>query len=199
MSSENSLKENFKNSIKKFLKENKILLSIVIAVLLIRMCLLDFLYIPTGSMNPLIPTSSVNLVNKTYYGIQPPILSHYVLQWRKPQSGDVILARSPEGVRVVKRVIAVGGDKVLVQKGHIQLNGKWLGLSNQDSVSFQEQFANGETATILIENGGKDDYPLTEIPKGKVLLMGDNRDNSYDGRYFGLVDERFIYGKIIKK
>lgn len=200
MTSESSLKTNFKNSIHKFLKENKTLLALVGFVLLIRMCFFDFLYIPTGSMNPIIPTSSVVFTNKTYYGIQTPIISHYLFQWKKPQSGDIVLAKSPQGTRIVKRVIAVGGDKVLVKNGHIQLNGQWLSHTQQEErASFQETFSNGQTATILITNGGKDDYPLTEIPKGKVLLMGDNRDNSYDGRYFGLVDERFIYGKLLNK
>lgn len=192
------LKKSFINDILGFLKSNKILIAFLFLVLVVRSSIINYYYIPTGSMNPVVPTNSNVGVNKIYYGIQIPLINTYLIRWKHPTPGQIIYAKSPDGTPIVKRVIAVGGDQVSVHKGRVTLNGVLLSTEH-NSNQFIESFPNDKTAIIRTSKGGLHDYPLTKIPEGKVLLMGDNRDDSYDGRMFGLIDETKIYGKAYKE
>jgi signal peptidase I len=161
-------------------------------LLIARSTLADHYHVPSGSMkNALLPGDHV-LVNKSAYGLRIPFTKHVFALRKDPQRGEVVILDSPENdVRLIKRVVAVGGDRVSLLNGRLTINGRPL-ASPYDP--FTEQFGDRKIALNLDAGGGPDIEHMI-IPAGHVLLLGDHRGASNDGRYFGTVPAGELYGR----
>lgn len=157
-----------------------------------RASLADHYVVPTGSMIPTVHEGDRVFVSKAAYGFRIPLSATWLARWSQPERGDVVVLQSPvEDVVLLKRVVAVGGDEVRVQGGRLFLNGKPVVTSDT------EEQLGGKTHKLSLKSGGGPDFGPENVPKGMVLVMGDNRGNSKDGRMFGFVDERSVLGKAV--
>lgn len=162
---------------------------VVAAISVARSSLADHYYVPSGSMEySLLPGDRV-LVDKTAYGLRIPFTTIDLIGARTPERGDIAVFDSPrDGILLIKRIVAVGGDVVTLEDGQLSINGTALGDQRI------EHFGEHE-ALLNLDQGGGPDIDGLKIPKGMVLALGDHRGNSLDGRYFGLVPETALYGR----
>lgn len=159
-----------------------------------RASLANHYQVPSSSMeNTLFPGDRV-MVNMMAYGVRFPFTDTDLIAVDQPARGDVAVFDSPsDGTRLIKRVVAVAGDTVELTQGRLSINGRALSDESQPDV---ELF--GERHSILnLERGGGPDIPATVVPAGKVLVLGDYRGNSTDGRFFGWVSADQVYGKAV--
>ena len=168
--------------------------SILLLVLLLvaRSTLADHYHVPSGSMeNALLPGDHV-LVHKAAYGLRVPFTKQVIALQDDPLRGDVVILDSPDSdVRLIKRVVAVGGDHVVLRNGRLVINGEFLSKAGDP---FTEWF--GERAVRLnLDQGGGPDINGMTVPEGHVLLLGDHRGASRDSRWFGPVPVSEIYGR----
>jgi len=164
---------------------------VLIAVTATRSSLADHYYVPSGSMeNSLIPHDRV-FVDKTAYGIRIPLTKIRLFGARTPERGEIAVFDSPrDGTRLIKRIVAIGGDVVTLVDGRLTINGKPLGDTQL------ERFGGREARLNLVDGGGPELHDF-KIPPGHVLAIGDHRGNSLDGRYFGTIDERELFGRAV--
>jgi len=148
--------------------------------------------VPSGSMQPTLQPGDRVVVDMRAYGLRLPFIGTPLLATGHPQRGDVAVFNSPaDGTRLIKRVVAVAGDRVQLHDGYLSINGRPL----QRELA-QEAFGDKPVRLDLGDGGGPDIAGIT-IPDGKLLVLGDHRGNSFDGRYFGLVDAATVYGKAV--
>lgn len=166
---------------------------LMIALLLVaRSTLADHYHVPTGSMETALMPGDHILVNKSAYGLRIPFTKQVFALQGEPQRGEVVILDSPDSeVRLIKRVVAVGGDHVLLRNGRLMINGRWLSTSLAPTI---ETFGKRKVALNLDAGGGPDIHQLT-VPRGHVLLLGDHRGASRDGRWFGTVPVEELYGR----
>lgn len=178
-------------TMKRWKSEVASIAAVLVLVTFARSSLADHYYVPSGSMEySLMPGDRV-VVDKTAYGLRIPLTKIDVVGARTPERGDVAVFDSPvDGTRLIKRVVAVGGDVVTLADGRLEINGEALG--DRDVERF-----GGREALLNLRDGGGDDIDRLEIPEGQVLVLGDHRGNSADGRYFGLIDERELFGRAV--
>lgn len=183
---------------------------VTIAVALgFRSAIADWYDVPTGSMQPTILIGDRIVVNKLAYELRVPFTGIEVARWADPEPGDIVICNSPaDGVRLVKRVVAVPGDVVAMESGRLVINGESLAYEAAPGVGapmgdggngmiFMEETL-GDTvhpvAAMPWRRAVRDFGPVT-IPAGKYFMMGDNRDNSGDSRHWGFVDRETISGR----
>lgn len=178
----------------------------------LRSAIADWNDVPTGSMEPTILCGDRIFVNKLAYGLRVPFTHSWIAQWSDPTSGDIVVLNSPkDGVRLVKRLIAGPGDTIALRNNVLILNGQaqvysTLGESSLETVpqdvrqgrQFASEHLRGHTHAVgampAISNARRDFGPVT-VPAGEYFVMGDNRDNSADSRYFGFVKREMIVGR----
>lgn len=167
-------------------------LLMITLLLVARSTLADHYHVPSGSMeNALVPGDHV-VVNKAAYGLRIPFTNHVFALADDPERGDVVILDSPtDGVRLIKRVVAVGGDRVTLRHGRLLINGTLLATAEDP---FTEWFGDKPVHLNLDAGGGPDIDGLT-VPQGHVLLLGDHRGASRDGRFFGTVPAGELYGR----
>ena len=167
---------------------------LLLLLLAARSTLADHYHVPSGSMEPTLVPGDRVLVDKAAYGWRVPFTDHVLMGEGAPARGEVVIFDSPEdGTRLIKRVVAVGGDTVRLVAGRLEVNGVRLASGPRGEV---EHF--GDRAVRLgLGRGGGPDIDGLVVPEGKVLVLGDARGNSHDGRAFGLVDERVFYGRAV--
>lgn len=147
--------------------------------------------VPSGSMEPTLEPGDRVLVDMRAHGLRIPLTTWHLTHGQPVQRGEVVIFDSPrDGTRLIKRVVAVGGDTVEVRDGHLCINGHWL----SDGQGTKERFG-AHSATLDLDDGGGPDVAPMRIPQGQLLMMGDHRGNSLDGRFFGLVPEDKVYGR----
>lgn len=172
-----------------------ITLGVFAAVMLTgRASVADHYRVPTGSMRPTVEVGDRVMVNKSAYGLRLPLTNRYLKEWSGPQAGDVVVLDPPAGGTVLlKRVVAVPGDRVMVRAGLLWRNGKPVPITlGPDG---PREHLSGRSHAIRLEGPpGPDLGPLT-IPPRLYLLLGDNRGDSHDSRYFGLVRREKILGR----
>lgn len=172
------------------------LLPILVTVFLFtaaRSSLADHYYVPSGSMEPTLVAGDRVFVDKTAYGLRIPFTTIDVIGAAIPARGDVVVFDSPaDGKLLIKRVVAVGGDVVSLLGGRLTINGQPLA----DRATGGEQFGDKHIQLNLADGGGPNINQL-RVPEGQLLILGDHRGNSFDGRFFGLVDAREIYGRAV--
>ena len=166
----------------KWLRENRGTLLFLFAMLAARSSFADHYLVPSGSMeNTLFPGDRV-VVDKRAYGLRVPFTLLKLTQGDAPARGDVIIFDAPDdGTRLIKRIVAIGGDRLEVRGGHVFINGI---------------AGDAKAALELRQGGGPDVAPIT-VPAGHVFAMGDFRGNSRDSRFFGFVREDQIYARAV--
>lgn len=175
---------------KQILKEYiEAIVTALLIALIIRAYVIQAFKIPSGSMIPTLLVGDHLLVNKFIYGIKLPFSDKRILVLRKPQRGDIIVFKYPEDPSrdFIKRVIAVEGDVVEERNKVVYVNGQPL---NEPYV----QHTDRSTRNLF---GLRDNFGPYIVPKNKLFVMGDNRDQSYDSRYWGYVDLKDVKGKAL--
>ena len=174
----------------------EVLIVAILALVLFsaRSSLADHYVVPTSSMEYTLMPGDRVLVNKLAYGLRVPFLGWRLIPTGAPVPGEVVVFDSPEsGKRLIKRVVAVGGDTVQIRKGQLMVNGTPYALADDPTV---EDFGE-HRAELNLSSGSGNTFGPREIPEGHVLVMGDYRGNSHDGRMFGSVPASDIYGRAI--
>lgn len=195
---------------------------IVAVMVILRSSIVNWYVIPTGSMLPTIKIRDHVLVNKLSYGLMLPFMGTQILTWDAPKRGDIVLFDSPlEHITFVKRVVGVGGDNISFDNGVLQINNQRVNEVLQEDRTLLEDMGDGsacntgEGKSLYVEKfsdsevshhilrsvrGGNTNLETRtwSVPNGKLLVVGDNRDCSNDGRYWGYVDTERIYGKAVR-
>jgi signal peptidase I len=165
-------------------------------VLCARASLADHYTVPSGSMRPTVHIGDRIAVDKTAYGLRVPALGWVLSSPAYPERGDVVVLRSPEDGRVLlKRVVAVAGDRVEVREGDVLLDGLSTRVTGGGGAP-QERFGERTHDLSLVHGGGVDLGP-TRVPDGMLLVMGDDRGGSHDGRRFGFVSRQALLGRAV--
>ena len=161
---------------------------------LTRTSLANHYQVPSGSMEPNLRPGDRVVVNMLAYGLRVPFTDIELIDRGEPQRGDVVVFKSPDdGTRLIKRVVAVGGDRVALIDGRLWIDGQPLHDANASDI---EHFGDRDVPLDLRHGGGPDIFDTT-VPQGMALVLGDHRGNSRDGRYFGLVPMASLYGKAV--
>jgi signal peptidase I len=182
-----------KTRLQRALREASLLAFLVVGIMAARSTLADHYYVPSGSMEYTLMPGDRVLVDKHAYGIRIPFTRVDLTQGDAVRRGDIVIFDSPrDGKRLIKRIVAVGGDEVLIRDGHLAINGEWLASTGDIDV---EVIGDKLAQLNLLDGGGP---PLTvEVGDGEVLAIGDHRGNSLDGRIFGTITEDEIYGRAV--
>ena len=197
---------------------------VILAVFVVRSFVVEPFKIPSGSMVPTLLVGDFILVNKFDYGLRMPVTNTRLTQGRPLERGDVVVFRYPkdESVDYIKRVIGLPGDTVAYQDKQLTINGKPVAETalpdyfDEERQNYAKQFEeslDGRKNAILNNPAvppfvmGAYDYPyrdnctynsrgvICKVPPGHYFMMGDNRDNSADSRYWGFVPDQNIVGR----
>jgi signal peptidase I len=200
------------------------LFPVIISVFFLRSFLVEPFKIPSGSMIPTLLVGDLILVNKFHYGLRIPVINTKITDGEKPQRGDVMVFRYPPkpSLDYIKRVVGLPGDTVAYLNKRLTINGKTIETQtvpeffDEDSMRYFKQYqeALGAQPHRLLNDDdrpafipGVEKFPGFEacnytiegvtckVPEGHYFMMGDNRDNSMDSRYWGFVPEKNIVGK----
>jgi len=177
----------------------------IFLALLIRTFVVQAFKIPSGSMEPTLLIGDHILVNKFIYGIKIPFTDHYILQIKKPKRGDVVVFKWPrnEEKDFIKRVIGIAGDKIEIKDDVLYLNDekimtKYIGIYKNKYINSLNRYLEffGESKHYIVDEYSKHEHfgPVI-VPENSIFVMGDNRDNSHDSRYWGFVALSKLKGK----
>jgi signal peptidase I len=160
----------------------------LLLALFIRTFIVQAFKIPSGSMIPTLAIGDHILVNKLSYGVRIPFWEDYLIEFQKPQRGDVVVFIFPEdrSKDFIKRVIAVGGDTVEIRQKKVFING-------QPVADPHAYFKDGDFAGEI--QPGQNNFGPRAVPEGHIFVMGDNRDSSHDSRFWGFVNLDEVRGK----
>ncbi len=169
---------------------SKAIVTALLLALFIRAYFIQAFKIPSGSMIPTLVVGDHILVNKFIYGTKIPFSDKRILELKKPSRGDIIVFKYPEDPErdFIKRVIAVEGDV-------IELKDKIVYVNGEPVVEQYIQHTDNAIRSSGVEP--RDNLGPKVIPKDKFFMMGDNRDQSYDSRYWGFVDIKEVRGKAL--
>src|SRR5437016_3435364 len=192
-------------------REIRPLLLMALVVCSIRSSLADWNDVPTGSMKPTILEGDRVYVNKVAYDLKVPFTTWHLAEWANPECGDIVVFFSPyDGKRLVKRVIGLPGDLIELRNDALILNGKpaeyhsmpeerLLDVAPGDRANhlFAIEHLSGRPHPVAAFPGvpAKRDFGPVRVPDGQYFMMGDNRDDSFDSRYYGPVERGRIWGK----
>lgn len=197
---------------------------VIALVFFLRSFLYEPFKIPSSSMVPTLLVGDLILVNKFTYGIRLPVINKKIVEVNYPQRGDVMVFKYPKDISLdyIKRVVGVPGDKIVYKNKRLTVNGKSVAYQalpdylDEEHLSYSKQYIeklpgvthkilNDERAPSFVPN--PDAFPQHElctytidgfsctVPSGNYFMMGDNRDNSLDSRYWGFVPDENIVGK----
>jgi signal peptidase I len=197
---------------------------VILIVFVLRSFLFEPFKIPSGSMIPTLQVGDFILVNKFIYGIRLPVINKKIISISDPQRGDVMVFRYPEdpSLDYIKRVVGIPGDTVAYQNKRLTINGhpvettKAADYLHPERLYYSEQYVarmgdvehrylNDTDAPTFIPDATQFPYRdnctynaagvICRVPEGHYFMMGDNRDNSRDSRFWGFVPDRNIVGK----
>jgi signal peptidase I len=206
-------KIDIKNYLRKQWKEWRLFIFLIIFVVIpFKSSLADWNWVPTGSMNPTILEGDLIFVNKVAYDLRVPLTLHRIAQWSDPKRGDIVVCFSPEdGVRLVKRVIAVPGDTVAMFNNRLFINGVPLSYNGEIEEKYRHYLSDKlrKNSVMAMEDldghvhpvmslpalDAMRSFPPQQVPDDCYFVMGDNRDNSKDSRIFKFVDRKSIVGR----
>ncbi|MCG8391699.1 MAG: signal peptidase I [Pseudomonadales bacterium] len=198
----------------KVVETSNSLISVFFVVLVIRSFIVEPFTIPSGSMLPTLKVNDFILVNKFAYGLRLPVTNTKIIETGEPERGDVMVFKYPENrnQNFIKRVVGLPGDTVQVKDNVLSINGEtverelvreWEGpgawrrqyvetLGNTSHLIWQEGKVNPFTGRKLPQARTQGEWT---VPEGAYFVMGDNRDNSNDSRFWGIVPEELVMGE----
>ena len=178
----------------RLLREHGPLLLLILLMVLARSSFANHYQVPTGSMQPTLQPGDRVFVDMSAYGLRIPFTDVALVARGVPEPGDVVVFKSPsDGTRLIKRVVAVGGQTVALVDGRLWIDGRplqWAGNGDAERIG-------DRIVRLDLGNGGGPDILPSRIPDGQVLVLGDHRGSSADGRYFGLVPAEALYAKAV--
>jgi len=188
--------------------------TILIALLIgtsFKSAIADWNDIPSGSMEPTILIGDRIFVNKLAYDLKVPYTSLHLRKWSGPKRGDIVVFFSPQdGKRLIKRVVGLPGDSLAMRQNRLFINGQFVKYEplpqesldqielgqNSNNVLLNEKLPGKQHAVMFSPSRPSlNTFEPVTIPKGRYFMMGDNRDNSADSRFFGFVDRKLIVGR----
>jgi signal peptidase I len=185
--------------------------SIAVALVIwmvLRTLLVEAFRIPSSSMERTLLVGDFLFVNKALYGAEVPLVHTHLPAFRDPKRLDIVVfdSKTQEGVKVVKRLIGMPGDTLEMKHAVLFRNGAAQQepyIEHIDSLSdpAESEMREWQLAYLLPEvdrdayHPSRDNWGPLQVPAGQYFVMGDNRDNSYDSRYWGFVDRRVIRGR----
>jgi len=194
------------------------LFPVLLLVLVFRGFIFEPFRVPSNSMMPTLLTGDFILVNKFDYGLRLPLLNSKIIDFSKPERGDVIVFRYPNyehssgysGVDFIKRVVALPGDTISYEKDQLTVNGEtvdyrkigaYQGVDSGKAMSgyrhVRELIDHADHDILLHPLGHSRELSKTTVPEGHYFVMGDNRSHSSDSRFWGYVPEDYILGRAI--
>jgi signal peptidase I len=206
------MKDSWKTNIKTFWKGwgYSIIVALIIATSF-KSAIADWNVVPTASMKPTILEGDRIFVNKLAYDLKIPYTTWHIAEWGGPQRGDIVVFYSPaDGKRLVKRVVGIPGDSIAMRNNQLIINGEKIRYEPLKYVATNDLPLSMEAKQYcFIENLSDTRHPVmitprrpsirsfgpVTIPKGNYFMMGDNRDNSADSRYFGFVERSHVVGQ----
>ena len=183
---------------------------VFLIVLVLRSFIVEPFRIPSASMMPTLLIGDFILVNKYDYGIRLPVLNTKIVDKGSPERGDIVVFRYPEdpSTPFITRVIGVPGDHVVYRDKQVFINGEALeqeligryegvgaGLPSTGDLWYVE-YMKDDAHEILIDDAGRTMLDFeTRVPEGQYFVLGDNRDNSRDSRFWGFVPDENLIGR----
>ena len=178
---------------------------VLLVVLVLRSFLIEPFKIPTGSMIPTLLVGDYILVNKFAYGLRLPVIGTEIVPVGTPQRGDVMVFKYPEkpSINYIKRVIGVPGDHIRYENKQLLINGKPMDQTLEAQLpagtpefKIYNEDLGGVNHDIMVTLQRPSEQVMSwVVPKDSYFMMGDNRDNSRDSRYWGFVPDKYIVGK----
>lgn len=202
-----------------WLRANKGFLMFLLLFGVFRTAVADWNPIPSASMQPNLLEGDVVLVNRLAFNVKLPLTDIVLRHTGEPQRGDIVTFSSPkDGTRLIKRIVALPGDTVAMRDEQLVINGHAAQYELLDTTSNQlagvgtlqaqrvSERAGSSTAGSAIEAGARQiqllpqlparrSFAAVTVPAGHYMMLGDNRDNSADSRYFGFVPRELLIGK----
>ncbi len=192
-----------------YVEYSKSFFPVILAVLLLRSFLVEPFRIPSGSMMPTLLVGDFILVNKYTYGLRLPVINKKIIDINEPHRGDVVVFRYPKdpSVDYIKRLVALPGDKLAYYNKILYINGKPMPQQKLGEYAGIGQGVQMSGASLRVEQLGTVKHQILVVPNlpgvqgeftvppGQYFMMGDNRDNSNDSRYWGTVPEKNLIGK----
>lgn len=188
--------------------------SILVALLIgtsFKSAIADWNDIPSGSMEPTILIGDRVFVNKLAYDLKVPYTNLHLTKWSDPKRGDIVVFYSPkDGTRLIKRVVGLPGDTLAMLQNRLYINGQFINyaplpqksldqieLGQHSSHFFFNEKLPGIQHPVMFSRSrpSLNTFEPVIIPEGRYFMMGDNRDNSADSRFFGFVDRKLIVGR----
>ena len=198
--------------VKKLIAENKGFLMFMLAMFFVRSAVVDWYGVPSGSMYPTLMIGDRVIAYRLAYDIKVPFSDVIVKHLADPERGDIVTFTSPhDGVRLVKRLVAVPGDVVEMREEKLFINGVAASYSEASGAvtahripgyageqDFFDEKILGARRSILVtpERGAMRTFTPITVPSGQYFMMGDNRDNSQDSRYIGSVRRELLTGRV---
>jgi len=192
-------------------QEIRPLLVLTLIVFAVRSSLADWNDVPTGSMRPTILEGDRVFVNKLAYDLKVPFTTWHIAEWSNPQRGDIVVFFSPhDGQRLVKRVIGLPGDTIELRNNTIVINGQPVAYRPISEELLRDipaaDRAGRVFATELLPDQShavaghpavpaRRSFAPVHVPAGQYFMMGDNRDDSFDSRFWGTVPRKQIVGQ----
>lgn len=193
---------------KKVLREVRIFVLMILIVSSLRSALADWNDVPTGSMKPTIQEGDRVVVNKLAYDLKVPFTTIAITRWGDPDRGDIVVLFSPvDGTRLVKRVVAVPGDKIEMRDNQLFVNGQMarqspIAIVSTDDygpayVQDEDLYGHNHQVMLTPEIPAVRSFGPITVPEGNYFVLGDNRDNSNDSRFIGFIARRRIVGEAV--
>lgn len=182
---------------------------IFLIVLVLRSFVAEPFRIPSGSMMPTLLIGDFILVNKYGYGIRLPIIDTKIVDLGSPKRGDVIVFRSPENPATpfIKRVVGLPGDRIAYYNKVLYVNGEAAGQeilgtfsatgsgNSMSGASLRRENLDGHLHELLVQPRSPTLEGKLVVPEGNYFVLGDNRDNSRDSRFWGTVPDELLIGR----
>ena len=196
---------------KNWMRANKGFLLFLMLFGIFRTAVADWNPIPSASMHPNLLEGDVVFVNRLAYNVKVPLTDIVVGTTGEPQRGDIVTFSSPKnGTRLIKRVIALPGDRVEMRNEQLIINGQPAGytaighgtetvggVGDLAAVRVGESLGSARSHSIqlLPQLEARRNFASVTVPPGQYMMLGDNRDNSEDSRYIGLVPRELLIGR----
>jgi signal peptidase I len=198
----------------KWIRNNRGFLIFILLFGLFRTAVADWNPIPSGSMRPTLLEGDVVFVNRLAFNLKVPLTDIVVAHLGDPKRGDIVTFFSPkDGIRLIKRLVALPGDTVEMRNKVVIVNGRPAkytpigrvrervsGGVEIDALRLDESTGHEDHVVQWLsspDGSGRDSFGPIVIPPDCFLMLGDNRDDSADSRYFGLVPRQLLIGRAV--